>query len=554
MNTSRHRQSRLLTGVIIVCCVVLLSSVGAQVQSSRGPQIAAGPYRITGTIMNANNGSPLARARVTIADARNPQSTQSFITADDGRFEFHVPAGKFALRGAKRGFITGSYLHHDQFSTAIVTGSDIDSENLTLRLSPNAVIAGQVFDEFGEPVRNAQVMVYREDHYRGVSRVSAFGGTQTDDQGRYEVTPLDEGTYFVAVKASPWYAVHPTTANDPVRGPAHVDSALDVAYPVTYYGDATETADAAAIPVRGGDRLEADIHLKPVPALHLIFRQGGGNGGVTPPQLQKSEFDGMEIVGNTSIENVSPGVYEMTGVPAGQYHIRMADSAGQLKEPLEVDLANNQELDTSSGRSTSKVIARVQFVNSAAVPAQLEIGLRNNKGRLVVSAVDAKGEAQFEDLVPGTYDVVAGSDDDLYSVVGIASESGATTGRALSVPAGTSLDVLISIAGASVRIEGFAKRAGKGVSGAMIVLVPQDPEANHDHFRRDQSDLDGSFTLFNVTPGSYTIIAIENGWELDWAKPAVLARYLKHGQSVTVKDQAGANFTRLGEPVEVQEP
>jgi hypothetical protein len=105
--------------------------------------------------------------------------------------------------------------------------------------------------------------------------------------------------------------------------------------------------------------------------------------------------------------------------------------------------------------------------------------------------------------------------------------------------------------GGSVRVEGFAKRDGKGAPGAMIVLVPKNPEANHDRFRRDQSDLDGSFVLPNVSPGSYTIIAIENGWDLDWAKPAVLARYLQRGQTIVVGDRSQTSMHLVG-TVEVQ--
>ena len=86
-------------------------------------------------------------------------------------------------------------------------------------------------------------------------------------------------------------------------------------------------------------------------------------------------------------------------------------------------------------------------------------------------------------------------------------------------------------------VEGFAKRSGKGVQGAMVVLVPKDPESNHELFRRDQSDLDGSFSLQSAIPGSYTIIALENAWDLDWAKPAVLARYCQHGRIIIVGDQ-----------------
>ena len=206
--------------------------------------------------MNARGGNPLARTRVTIMDAKVRQNIQFVVTSDDGRFEFHVPAGKFALQGAKRGFITAAYNQHDQFSTAIVTGAGIDAENLTLRLSPNAVLTGRVLDEFGEPVRNAQIIVYRENRFSGISRISRFRGATTDDQGKYEVTPLDEGTYFVSAKATPWYAVHPVSApEDSTNPPVQVDPSRCVVSDHVYC-DTTETDSATPIPVRGGDRLK----------------------------------------------------------------------------------------------------------------------------------------------------------------------------------------------------------------------------------------------------------------------------------------------------------
>ena len=85
----------------------------------------------------------------------------------------------------------------------------------------------------------------------------------------------------------------------------------------------------------------------------------------------------------------------------------------------------------------------------------------------------------------------------------------------------------------------------------MIVLVPKNPEANLDRFRRDQSDLDGSFVLKNVIPGTYTIVAVEDGWELDWARAAALSPYLERGQTIEVGDRAVATV-HLTDAVEIQ--
>ena len=189
---------------------MLSCSAYAQTEGRLRSLIPSGPYRISGTVLNAKAGSPLARCRVTITDLKK-QDVQSVITGDDGRFQFHVPAGKYSLQGQKRGFIGTLYNQHEQFSTAIVASADLDTENLALRLAPNAVLAGKVQDEVGEPVRNAQITVYREDRSQGASRITRFRGTTTDDQGRYEVTPLDPGTYFVSARAFPWYAIHPNS-------------------------------------------------------------------------------------------------------------------------------------------------------------------------------------------------------------------------------------------------------------------------------------------------------------------------------------------------------
>jgi Carboxypeptidase regulatory-like domain len=551
--SSRHslrRSSRCLAVLAVACAASFCS---AQAQTENRSQIPSGAFRIAGTVVNAKVGNPLGRCRVTITDSKNSRSEQSLITADDGRFEFHVPAGKYTLRGAKRGFISALYSQHEQFSSAIVTGADLDTETLVLRLAPNAVLTGKVLDEFGDPVRNAQIRVYREDRSQGVSRINLFRGASTDDQGHYEVTQLDEGTYFVSAKAQPWYAVHPASNAGNATQPSQVDSSLDVAYPITYYGDATEAEDAAPIPVRGGDRLEADIHLNPVPSLHLLVHvpEDSGTRGIVLPTLQKPSFDGMEETESTNVHSVAPGVFEITGVAAGRYTVRMSDSGGHSRESSEVDLNSGGELDISSGNLTSKVMATVGIESAAELPSSLHIELRNRKGRVNAGSVDAKGEVNFSDVIPGKYEVLADSPTQRLSVVRIASEAGIISGHSLNVPPGATLALSLSLVGGSTTVEGFAKRDGKAVSGAMVVLVPKNAESDRDRFRRDESDLDGSFGLRDVIPGSYTVIAIENGWDLDWAQPGVLAGYLKHGQPIEVGVRS-ATTMHLADGLEVQ--
>ena len=232
--------SRWRPSAILVLGLALFQSsavAAAQTPNAQQTQPPGAGFRVAGTIVNAVGGSPLARARVTINDARNSQNTQWMITGEDGRFEFkQVGAGKYQLRGAKRGFIAADYDQHEQFSTAIVTGAGLDNEHLVLRVAPFAVLSGKVLDESGDPVRNAMVSLYVEDRRAGVGRIQRVRSDRADDQGSYEFTPLDSGTYFLSVLAAPWYAVHPASSLQPgaANTLASVDQSLDVAYPVTY--------------------------------------------------------------------------------------------------------------------------------------------------------------------------------------------------------------------------------------------------------------------------------------------------------------------------------
>lgn len=547
----RSPQLRAFAGLVLVCSAV---SLPAQVSSAGQNPLPSGQFRVAGIVVNKIGGHPLAGVRVVLADTRNRQRARSVVTSDDGHFTFQVRAGKYSLEAAKGGFISAYYNQHQQFSTAIVTGAGFDTENLVLQLPPDAVLSGKVLDESGTPVRHATITVYRESRQSGVSVVHQFRQATTDDQGTYEVAPLDEGTYFVSARATPWYAVHPvSTQQGEGAQPYVVEPSLDVAYPMTYYGDATEADDAVPIPIRGGVRVEADIHLTPVPALHILVHvPGKGTHVFNLPVFQRPDFEGTADVQAGSSRMVSQGVFEMMGIPAGRYAVQTFSQDGQTKEPAEIDLTSNaQELDISSGNPTSTVKAAVRGEGDATLPSGLVVALRNSKGRVVgQSNVDAHGEVTFQNVVSGQYTLLAGSPTKPYSVK-IASGSGGPSGRALNVPPASSLDVTLVLVGGEVTVEGIAKQGGKPVSGAMVVLVPHDPESNRELFRRDQSDQDGTFSLLGVIPGSYTVIAIENGWDLDWGKPAVLAQYTKHGQSITVGSRTNGAM-QLPDSVEVQ--
>jgi len=547
--------------MVPVFALTLLHSCALLRAQSPPPDRSATPdanFKIAGTIVSSLSGTPLGKARVALFDTRNPANVVWMITSENGHFEFgSLKPGKFSLQGAKRGFILAAYEQHEQFSTAIVTGAGFNTENLVLRLTPLAQLGGKVIDESGDPVRNARVTLYVENHSAGMNRITLAGGDSTDDQGSYELAALPPGNYFLSVTARPWYAVHPVSsqAEEAGNAPPGVARSLDVSYPTTYYNGATDTDDATPIPIQGGDHLQVDIHLNPVPALHLVFHAPhDGQQGFSMPVFQKRVFDSLEYVQSEGAQSVAPGVYELTGVPAGRYSVRFQEQkTGQLQQSSEMDLVKDgQELDTSRSEPAAKVKLSVKMPRQEPFPKQFYLALQDTRRRTVASKpVDAAGEAIFENLPAGKYAILVSSPSKPYSVVRASSRGVEIFGHDLNVTPGASLDLAVFLVGGVVTVEGFAKRGDKPVAGVMVALVPKDPESHLEMFRRDQSDLDGSFVLRGVIPGSYTIVAVEDAWGFQWLQPGVLGRYVQHGQNLTIGELMKGSV-RLPDPVEVQ--
>jgi len=514
-------------------------------------------FKIAGTVVNAITGEPLSQARIFIAEAKERAKLISMITSENGRFEFsQLKPGKYSLQGAKRGFISSAYEQHEQFSTAIVIGPEFSTENLILRLTPMALINGHVFDEFGDPVRKARVVLFIEDHRGGMNRITRLNLSTSDDRGFYDFSLLRPGRYYISVTAKPWYAMHPASTPDGSGSTAQqISPSLDVAYPTTYYHDATEAESATPIEVKGGDRLQIDMHVNPTPALHLLFRiPQEQQHSYNMPMLQKHVFDSVEMVQTEGMHPVAPGVYEVTGVPPGRYNVRERNAnSGQLEQSSDVELVRNgQELNDSRSEPMGSLKLSIKNPGEEALPKPYTVGLQDSRRRMVAFRQgDPSGQIAFDDLAPGKYAIMVFSQAKPYAVARTSSSAGESSGHSVNVTPGAALDVTAFLTAGVVSIEGVVHKMDKPVAGIMVALVPDDPEMHIELFRRDQSDFDGTFLVRGVIPGSYTIVAVEDAWGFEWLQPGVLARYVQHGQNLTIGPLMRGTV-HLPDPVEVQ--
>ncbi|HTT33711.1 MAG TPA: carboxypeptidase-like regulatory domain-containing protein, partial [Methylomirabilota bacterium] len=322
----------------------------------------------------------------------------------------------------------------------------------------------------------------------------------------------------------------------------------------------------------------ADFQLRTVPSIHIRVRAPAGSANASVSQEDGEDTTSVQVDSSTSVDlalrvgdstldvlqptrtEIAPGLFELSGIPPGELNLTatsfpIADGTYvsrtqslSLSGDADVDLNPHGALANVSGtvlfNSASPAVpgalspARPETVEPDAddAPGNFSLTLRSPSSTDSYEAViSRKGEFTFagSNLPPGSYEA------ELSNAGGLRVSSVEVTGAVISgttiqIPADHPVKLVVHTAEAKATLSGFALKNGKPVSGAMVLLVPQDPGRGTSLYHRDQSDSDGSFAMSPLFPGKYTLLAIENGWDLEWSDPAVLLRYLPGGQPVEI--------------------
>lgn len=542
---------------LLLLMLVLIPCATAAQQPDQTPPVAASGWRISGKVVDALTGAALSRCSVEInpVTERGPSrtllsgSSRSTLTGDEGQFTFEgVAQGKYTLNVAKRGYLTQSYEEHGSFSTAISVGPELKSEGIIFRAIPQAIVSGLITDESGEPIRQAQVRLFDDQDRNGLQATQQRQRVMTDDRGIYEIADVGPGNYYLAVSAQPWYAHgrQPMQMSD--RQEEQSTSPLDVAYAATYYPGTSDSDEATPIPIKGGERIEVNLTLTAQPAMHLRVNlpvKDPEHAGAYRVVMSQSVFGQMEPLATGTQTTMRNGLMDVEGVLPGHYDVTLMhfDPGGGQPE------SKHFSADVASGATQLTADTYASEVNVTGKVTSPEGGLpsasilfRTSHPRRVYPAVlNQAGEFTLE-VPPGEYEII-GQIPQMY-LAHIASQDGEVKGHRLQVKAGTTPRLEILASTGFGQIDGVVRRGGQPASGIMVLLAPVD---NRILFRRDQSDSDGTFTLRNIVPGRYLLLAIDRGWELEWANLSVLDVYLK--KSIPVEVRANDKLTQT---VEVQ--
>lgn len=542
--------------VLLTALVFAAQFASAQAASERPSKApTTGPYRIAGVAIDALTGEPVRRASVAVLDENDSHVIESALSDNEGRFALAgLPAAKYQLTASRRGYLTAFYDEHDEYSTAIVTGADQDTGALKFHLTPAAILRGQVTGDGGDPVEGARIMLFRKPRKpRLGERIAHADSTTTDDTGTYEFGNLAAGDYLVAVTAEPWYSMHRPSKTSGSASGDEAAAALDVSYPVTYFDSTTDEASATVIPIVAGEAEQANIGLHAVPSLHLSVQPARRqDGSLARPELRQMIF-GMDL----SSESMGPfdlspnAEAEFTGVAPGRYELVQGDP----QRTVEIDATADQQVDPTTGTPTVEISGSLKYASGTAIEHDFTVMLQSldpESHTLTLPTNASGGVFRFPSVPPGKWAVTAFASGRRLAVISLTVGDRTRGGNILNV-GDRSLKISATVAAGDMRVEGFTRKDGKGFAGAMVVLVPKDLSAIQELARRDQSDSDGSFSLRDTAPGQYTVVAIEDGWNLDWSRPEVIRRFLPRGTPVTVRDSA-TKIQPLAGAVEVQSP
>lgn len=498
-------------------------------------------FTISGTVVEHATGRPLGGILVIVSPTTARDRLLSVLTGSDGRFSFtDLPAGKYSLLAQRRGEReVDGYQGTEGFSTGVVAGPEMNTRNLTFPLEAPARISGAVIDEDGEAVRQASVLLFRKFISSGLAQVNQAAQIATGSSGKFHFAHLAPGTYFIAVQAQPWYA----QLQQPGVAAAQNARDLDVAYPLTYYGDVTTSMAAAPITLAEGGSVTVQIDLRAVPAIHVAIlgmdtSQGGGVGVTVTTEGP----GGVPILINAPTMGFNNS-FELTGLAPGRYTVELqavVSGEAQVSSRQTIDLADGSTLSVR-GTAPASVSGHVTFEGPDHPSNGIRVLLSDGK-RGSYAQLQQDGSFSFDSnnpVSPGRYEVYINNAPGGY-VKSVAAKGAPVSGDTVEIAEGASVQLSVVVGnGVRSKLDGIALRDGKPVSAAMVLLLPQDLNRSL-IIRRDQSDSDGTFTLPEISPGRYTLLAIDDGSDLAYQDPAVIRPYLAEGQVIDIPAEDNA--------------
>ena len=572
LRMSNHLHPRLK---IFLTLLLFATATPAHAQSTQAEEKPADSIR--GIVINSVTHEPIGRALVYSPDNRFATMTNS-----DGRFEFtltqsqdsnenkSVPANSTTMTQCVGGSCTTYSSNGGQARPTQLMArkpgflndpngiqnlpQELSGKELTISLTPEALVVGRVVLPSSEPSDEIQLEIYRRQVQDGRAHWISAGSVSTRSNGEFRFADLSAGSYKLLTREE--------LDRDPLtfepRGQQY-------GYPPVYFPNAKDFDGAQTIQLTAGQIFQADISLvkhayypikvavtnaaENVRGLGIVVSAQGhrGPGFALGYNSRDQMIEGLLPDGNFTLEAASFG----PNAASGQLNISVKGAAVEGPRmtlvPNGTISVNVQEEFTSENTSSERVaFERRGTRRNVYVRLEPADDFGQERGAGMRNASGAADDALvIEGVQPGRYWVRV--DASRGSVASVTSGTTDLQHHLLIVgPGGSSSPIEITLRDSTAELDGTVEGmpgANPSTTASQATLPPAIQSArmaadgsfghvycvplpdSSGEFKDIGVAPDGKFGPRDLSPGTYRVLAFDHREELEYRDPEAMRAY-----------------------------
>jgi hypothetical protein len=472
------------------------------------------PDLVTGRVVNAATGMPVARALVRLND-------RAVLTDHEGKFRFEQNTESAAnLLVSKPGF----YATADPSETGnlFLRGTQLGA-TLELRIYPEALLTGTVLGPDGTPLSHIPISAVRSVFDESGHHWNPAAQTQTDMHGSFRL-PVPGGDYRLESRYVP---------QDRTTG----EAILPVVFP-----DGSSSNTSQVIRIHGAE--EQHFEMRPAMSrIHTVTATTQSAAGRGFMRISARTSGGGLLQVNLTTNGSSE---EMTlQLPQGSYVLTAKTNRGEAAAEAETTV-------TVPDHDVSGVV--LQFAPVPTIPVELVVDdsstSDNNPPTLqqfdlsleAEGVEDEVGDANirlttvrdhgFAFAVPtGSYRLQARSNGAWYIKSVSYGDSDLLQQDLVVAPGAAGATIRVTVSDQTGGLQGTVS-VNDSPAACWVYLIPTGPSAQSVFSFR--SGADGSYASAHLPPGSYEAVAFERRHPVNFRDPDRLAAFSSYVHSVTV--------------------
>jgi hypothetical protein len=541
---------------------VAISSAGPEQRSLKSPVTNTPPEKrstVQGKVVNALTGEPIRKVSVRLVknsdrtgrvEGEQAEGYSDNSTAD-GTFRIDgIEPGEYYLSGERPGFLNSTYGASISFGrgTKISLSPSQQLTGVTLGMTPQAVIAGRVIDQDGDPVGGMSLMALRQVWNRGKAQYFPFANEQTDEEGRFRLAGLQPGKYYLVVGKG---------FRGDMEAPPASPGKPDIRPIRTFYPNAMARDSATPINVRAGETAsDIEIRMQFAAAHHI---RGKLVGSLTTPidqvrlELMPADSESFFPFGLGGNNNLKPDrTFDIAGVTPGRYWLSAMAFEGTLKlvcgsyvEMGDTDINGVELAPMQAGTLKGQIVltAPPPAGTAAADLKKVRVFLQPTDVQRIFFGVQSEttdtGLVTIKNVYPGKYEVSVQNLPTGAYVQSVNYGNQDVFHQLLDLSGGAGGELQITLRYGVGEIDGTlvpqdnSPDANKKPN-AIVFVIPENPDI-HEYYQ-SEPDQNQAFSEKELPPGAYRVVAVEGLNPMSLGNPDLRKELASRGTEIELKE------------------